>query len=72
MFDELFEHSRQCHILDQDMQDDHISHLIKLIVKSYLRLFFYQFGKVYTERVIKENKASRRHEPTKQILFHNE
>ena len=71
-FAELFEHSRQCHILDEYMRDDHITNLIRLIVKSYLDLFFYQFGKVYTERIIKENKASRRHQLTKQILFYNE
>ena len=71
-FEKLFEHSRQCHILDQDMRDDHISVLIRHIVNCYLKLFFYQFGKVYTERVIKENKASRRHALTKQILFYDE
>jgi hypothetical protein len=71
-FSELVEHSQQCHILDANMRDDHITSIIRLIVESYLKLFLHQFGCVYTEHVIKENKASRRHELTKQILFYNE
>ncbi len=71
-FTEQVEHSQQCHILDENMRDDHITSIIRLIVESYLKLFLHQFGRVYTERVIKENKASGRHELTKQILFYNE
>ena len=68
-FHDLYEHSMQCHVLDENMIDDHITSLIKLITKKYLHLFMYQFSKVYTERIIKENKASLRHQLTKQILF---
>ena len=71
-FQDLLHHSQQCHILDDNLRDDHITVMIKHIAKLYLQLFLYQFGKVYTERVVKENKASKRHALTKQILFYNE
>eukprot|EP00794_Sanderia_malayensis_P011743 gene11743-12964_t len=71
-FQSLQEHSVQSHVIDNELRDDHITVLIKLIVKHYLILFYYQFGKVYTERVIKQSKASRRNKLTKQILFYNE
>ena len=70
-FHDLSEHSKQCHVLDENMIDDHITSLVKLIAKTYLHLFMYQFSKVYTE-VSKENKASLWHQLTKQILFNNE
>ncbi len=63
---------KQCHILDDNLRDDHITVMIKHIARLYLQLFLYQFGKVCTERVVKENKASKRHALTKQILFYNE
>ena len=71
-FQDLFQHSQQCHVLDGNLRDDHITILIMHIAKLYLQLFLYQFGKVYTERIVKENKASKRHVLTKQILFYNE
>ena len=66
------EHSQQCHVLDEHLRDDHITTLIKLIVKNYLVIFYHQFGRIYTERIIKGNKSSRRHKLTKQILFNHE
>ena len=66
------EHSKQFHVLDQHLRDDHITILIKLIVKNYLVIFYHQFGRIYTERIIKGNKSSRRHKLTKQILFYHE
>jgi hypothetical protein len=71
-FQDILQHSQQGHVLDDNLRDDHITILIKYIVKLYLQLFLYQFGKVYTERIVKENKASKRHALTKQILFYNE
>ena len=71
-FTSLTDHSRENHILDDSLRDDHITILIKLIVKFYLTLFYHQFGRIFTERIIKDSKVSRRHKLTKQILFHNE
>ena len=71
-FQDLFQHSQQYHVLDGNLRDDHIAILIMHIAKLYLQLFLYQFGKVYTERIVKENKVSKRHVLTKQILFYNE
>ena len=71
-FQDFFQHSQQCHVLDGNLSDDHITILIMHIAKLYLQLFLYQFGKVYTQRIVKENKASKRHVLTKQILFYNE
>jgi hypothetical protein len=55
-FASLYEHSKQCHVLDINMRDEHdnVTRIKKLIAESYLKLFFHQFGKVYTERVIKK------------------
>ena len=71
-FSSIQAHSMENHILDNHLRDDHITVLIKLIVSNYLTLFFHQFGKVYTERIIKRNNPSRRNKPTKTILFYNE
>ena len=38
-FQDLFHHSQQCHILDDNLRDDHISILIKNIAKLYVQLF---------------------------------
>ena len=38
-FQSLSQHSRESHILDGELRDDHISKIIKLIVKNYLILF---------------------------------
>ena len=71
-FQSLSQHSKESHILDGELRDDHISKIIKLIVKNYLILFYHQFGKVFTERILRRNKSSKRHKLTKQILFQNE
>ena len=71
-FSSMQAHSMENHILDSHLRDDHITVLIKLIVSNYLTLFFHQFGKVYTERIIKRNNPSRRNKVTKTILFYNE
>ena len=65
-------HSMETHILDNNLRDDRVTFIIKEIVQHYLTLFFHQFSRVYTERMIKNNKASRRIRLTKTILFYNE
>ena len=71
-FQSISEHSKECHILDQSLRDDHITIIIKEIVKQYLIIFYHQFGRVFTERILKNNKASKRRKLTKLILFQNE
>ena len=72
LFSSIQDHSKENHILDGDMRDDHITIIIKEIAKHYLTLFFHQFSRVYTERVIKGSMPSRRNKLTKTILFYNE
>jgi len=63
-------HSKETHILDNNLRDDHV--IIKEIVQHFLTVFFHQFSRVYTERMINSNKPSRRNRLTKTILFYNE
>ena len=72
LFSTIQEHSKENHILDGDLRDDHIAIIIKEITKHYLTLFFYQFSRVYTDRVIKGSMPSGRNKLTKTILFFNE
>ena len=66
------DHSKENHSLGSEMRDDHITVIITEIVNHYLKLFFHQFSRVYTERVIKPNLPSRRNQLTKTILLYNE
>ena len=69
LFPSIQEHSKENHILDSEMRDDHITVIIKETVKHHLKLLFHQFSRVYTERVVKRNLPSRRNKLTKAILF---
>ena len=71
-FQSWIQHSKEAHVLDSELRDDHITSIVKLIVKNYLVLFYHQFGKVFTERILRKNLSSRRQKLTKQILFQNE
>ena len=71
-FQSLNEHSKETHIFDNELRDDHITFIIKMIVKNYLLLFYHQFGKIFTERILRKNASSKRQKLTKLILFHNE
>ena len=71
-FQSLNEHSKETHILDHELRDDHITSIIKMILKNYLILFYHQFGKIFTERVLRKNASSKRQKLTKLILFQNE
>ena len=72
VFSSIQEHSMENHVLDTDFRDDHITVIIKLIINTYLTTFLHQFARVYTQRIIKGNKPSRRNKLTKTILFQNE
>ena len=48
-FRSISDHSKQCHILDQNLRDDHISIIIKGVIKKYLVIFYHQFGPVFIE-----------------------
>jgi hypothetical protein len=71
-FPSLQQHSRETHPLDQNLQDDHITNLIKKITYLYSKIFLYQFGKVYTDRVVKKGAPSKRQKLNKLILFGND
>ena len=68
----LEQHSIENYILDSHLRDDHFTPIIKLIVENYIELFFYQFGCVYTERIIIKNTPSKRNKLTRAELFSNE
>ena len=46
----LEQHSQETHVLDENLQDDHITTIIKKITFLYTKIFLHQFSKVYTER----------------------
>ena len=71
-FESINQHSKETHMLDGQFRDCHKTTLIKLIVKNYLILFYHQFSKIFTERIIKKDKTSKRHRLTKQILFYHD
>ena len=71
-FQSISDHSRENHIIDLNLRDDHITIIIREIVKQYLLLFYHQFGRVFTERVLKRNRSSMRQKLTKQILFQHD
>ena len=70
LFSSIQDHSKENLVLDSDMRDDHITIVIKEVTKHYLTLFFHQFSRVYTERVIKGSIPSRRNKLTNFILFY--
>ena len=71
VFMSLQDHSMQCHILEE-MIDDHITAMIKHISRSYIKIFLCQFGKVHTERIVKANRKSKRQKLTKTVIFYHD
>ena len=67
----LQEHSMQSHVLN-NMEDDHITTLIKYIAHYYIKIFVNQFGKVHTERIVKSNRVSKRQKLRKTVLFYHD
>ena len=59
------------HFQDQDLanEDYHGNQLIKMISSIYLRTLLHHHGRLFTERYVNKNKASKRHHLTKTILF---
>ena len=51
---------------------DHLTSLLRLVVKRYLNLHLKIYGKKYTEMIAHKNLPSSRHELTKTILFLNQ
>ena len=68
-FTALQQHSRDCHILDHYLRDDHTTLLIHGISSLYTKIFLYRFGKVYSEKVVRGEKPSKRQKLNKLILF---
>ncbi|CAB4032804.1 THAP domain-containing 9, partial, partial [Paramuricea clavata] len=71
-FQNLQQHSRESHLLDEQFRDDHITIIIKKIVDLYINIFVHRFGKVYSDRVVREGNSSRRPKLNKLILFGND
>lgn len=71
-FSSLEQHSIAHHILDSRLRDDHITILIKSVTELYIKIIFHRFSRIYTERIMRQSKPSRRQILTKQILFYNE
>jgi hypothetical protein len=71
-FQSLQQHSQETHALDQNLQDDHITIIIKKITYRYSKIFLHQFGKVYTDRIVKQGAPSKRQRLNKLILFGND
>ena len=71
-FSSLEQHSIAHHILDSRLRDDHITILIKSFMELYIKIIFHRFSRIYTERIMRQSKPSRRQILTKQILFYNE
>ena len=71
-FSSLEQHSIAHHILDSGLRDDHITILIKSVTELYRTIIFHRFSRIYTERIMRQSKPSRRQILTKQILFYNE
>ena len=71
-FQNLQQHSRESHLFDEQFRDDHITIIIKKIVDLYINIFVHRFGKVYSDRVVREGYSSRRPKLNKLILFGND
>ncbi len=71
-FTSLEQHSRECHILDQNLRDDHITRLIHAVSHLYTKIFLYRFGKMYSEKVIRDEKPSKKQKLNKLIIFAND
>ena len=63
--DHFFEH----HI---GQERDHLSSLMRMVVKRYVNLRLKACGKRYTEMIAHKNLPSGRHELTKKIIFLNQ
>ena len=71
-FTSLEQHSWECHILDQNLRDDHITLLIHSISDLYAKIFVYRFGKIHLEKIVRDEKPSKRQKINKLILFGND
>ena len=69
VFNSLQQHSLETHVIDPSLRDDHITVLIKKITDLYSKIFLYRFAKVYSERIVRQEKPSQRNKLTKLILF---
>ena len=69
VFNSLQQHSLETHVVDQSLRDDHITVLIKKITDLYSKIFLHRFAKVYSERIVRQEKPSQRNKLTKLILF---
>ena len=59
------------HFAEQSLvaEADHGNQLIKRISKLFMFTVLHHHGQLYTEKFINKNKASKRHQLTKTVLF---
>ena len=62
------------HFAEQDLsqEDDHGNQLVKLFSGLFLTTLLHHHGRLFTERYVKNNEASKRHTLTKNILWMGE
>lgn len=68
----LQQHSQNCHILGHNLRDNPITTLIHGISDSYVKLLVHRFGKIYSEKVVHDEKPSKRPNLNKLILIGND
>ena len=62
------------HFSEQDLsqEDDHGNQLVKMLSGLFLKTVLHHHGRLFTERYIKNNQASKRHLLTKEMLWNGE
>ena len=67
----VFDSTLNEHFLEHNLmeEDDHGTQLIKQISALFIRTVLHHHGRLYTQRFVLDNKASKRHQLTKTILF---
>ena len=68
----LQQRSRECHILDHNVPDDHITGLIHAISGYNAKISKFRFTKVYSRKLLREKKPSKRQKLNKLIIFGND
>lgn len=71
-FASLQQHALEHHVLDDNLRDDHITALIKIITRHFINIFCHRFSSVYSQRIVMAEKPSKRNRLTKLVLFSNQ
>ena len=68
----LQQHSREYHILDHKLPDDHITGFIHAISDYNAEISNFRFGKTYSRKFFREKKPSKRQKLNKLIILGND